>query len=291
MLPSAPFLLRAPPKIIPAGASFDAATTLWINAVVADGGAVSATQKTRVDALIVGLKADSLWTITDRIWIYAGESDTHQAKIDLKALSSHSLVGTPTFAVDGYTGDGGVGTSSNYINTNFDISSATNFTDSDASSLCYVMNSRTSDQFWFSFGAKHGGSGNELIMNSFRTSSLSNFTINNNVDGAVATANAQGLWVMSRVTATANEAKTYRNGNSTPIFTDSSSQSFNRANLSGIPIYSCARNDSNPSPGSTFGSGDRVGVLAFAAGLTATQASNYASRVNTYMTAWGINVY
>ena len=45
----------------PAAAGNDAATTAWVNAVVADGGAVSGTQTGRVNTLIVALKA--LWAL------------------------------------------------------------------------------------------------------------------------------------------------------------------------------------------------------------------------------------
>lgn len=274
----------------PVVSALDAATQAWVAAVQGAGGTVSGTQQSRVNTLIVGLKADSLWTIISRIWLYSGESVAQQAKIDIKALASHTLIGTPTLAAAGYTGDSGVGTSTNYINTNFDISADANYTNGDASTLAYIMNSRTVDQFWFSFGVK-GAGGQEIIMNSFRTAPLSNFSINNNIDGATTTTNAQGLWIMSRVTAVANEAKTYRNGNTTPILTDSASQTFDRTNFSGVPIYACARNDNNASPGSVFGSGDQVGALAFGAGLSAAQQANFASRINNYMTAWGVNVF
>jgi hypothetical protein len=56
------------------------ATTAWVNAVVGAGGSVSAAQQTRVDTFIKALKAASIWTKMDRIWLN-GE-DHFQTDVD-----------------------------------------------------------------------------------------------------------------------------------------------------------------------------------------------------------------
>jgi hypothetical protein len=38
-------------------------------------------------------------------------------------------------------------------------------------------------------------------------------------------------------------------------------------------------------------SSDQIAAIWVGAGLNATHAANLESRINTYMTAWGINVY
>src|SRR5262245_42144212 len=68
------------PLLIPTGGGLEAETTAWVNAVVADGGSVSGLQQTRVNNLIAGLKTDCLFTVLDRLWLYGGESDAHQAR-------------------------------------------------------------------------------------------------------------------------------------------------------------------------------------------------------------------
>jgi hypothetical protein len=90
----------------PAGPSADPATEAWVAAVVAAGGTVSAGRKTLIDNLIVGLKADGIWTKLDRLWVFAAEN-TKSALIDLIALAQATETSAPTFAVDvGYTVDG-----------------------------------------------------------------------------------------------------------------------------------------------------------------------------------------
>ncbi len=86
--------------------SYDASTTAWINAVVAAGGAVSTTQKGRIDALIVALKGHGLFSTNSRLWLYGGESDHKQATIDIMGLAVATEQGSPTFGAGGYTGNG-----------------------------------------------------------------------------------------------------------------------------------------------------------------------------------------
>ncbi len=93
------------PMVAPVASGFDSATDAWEAAVVAAGGTVSATQKSRINTLIVGIKADGDWTPLDVLWIYVGESVVKQAAIELKALRVHVIYGSPVFAANGYTGD------------------------------------------------------------------------------------------------------------------------------------------------------------------------------------------
>lgn len=99
---------------VPATSTYDAATTAWINAVVAAGGTVSSGRRTTVDNLIVGLKTDSIWAKFDRLWLFAAEN-SQSALIDLVALTSATPVSSPTFTADrGYAGNA----TNAYINSN-----------------------------------------------------------------------------------------------------------------------------------------------------------------------------
>lgn len=106
----------------PAAAStFDAATDAWVAAVIANGGSVSDPRKAIVDALIVGLKADGLFTKLDRLWLFAAE-DQPSALTDIIADSLATAVNSPTFTVDrGYTGNA----SNMQVDTNFNATTAT----------------------------------------------------------------------------------------------------------------------------------------------------------------------
>jgi hypothetical protein len=86
--------------------TYDAATTAWINAVVAAGGSVSVNRKGLIDALIVGLKADGIWVKLDRLTLFANENSI-SARWDLVTPTSQTTVtGAPPFTPDrGYTVD------------------------------------------------------------------------------------------------------------------------------------------------------------------------------------------
>ena len=93
----------------------DSATTAWKNAVVAAGGTVSGGREADVDALIVGLKADGIWTKLDRLWLLAAEN-SQSALIDLKGLIQAAPGASPTFTPNrGYTCIGAGG----YVNMLF----------------------------------------------------------------------------------------------------------------------------------------------------------------------------
>src|SRR5262245_27860031 len=94
--------------------SLDASTTAWVSAVVAAGGTVSAARQTIVDTLIRSLKAHSLFSVHDRIWLLASEN-TQSALIDIVNLSSATNSGATFTADQGYAGNA----SSTFVDTGF----------------------------------------------------------------------------------------------------------------------------------------------------------------------------
>lgn len=69
-----------------------------------------------IETLIVTLKTAGVWTVFDRLWLFAAQNST-QALTDLVTRSVATAVNTPTFTADrGVTGNG----STSYINTNYD---------------------------------------------------------------------------------------------------------------------------------------------------------------------------
>lgn len=258
------------------GGSFDSATTAWVNAVVAAGGAVSPTQKSRVDALIVGLKSDGLFSSNSRLWITAGESDRKQATIDIMNLTVATEHATPTIGAGGYTGNG----STMYVDLNTKPSDYSQFS---ASYGAYDRTNSTS-------------TGSDVIIGAFDGTVLSDFipmlgatTFNARINGlggdstSGTNSNRQGMYV---ITTTADTVQAiYKNGNTTPIGTNSKSDQ----SVATLPnFFGLARDDSGTA--SSFTS-DQIAAWWIGPGLTSTQASNLSSRINTYMTAWGVNVY
>jgi len=255
--------------------SVDAATTAWVNAVIAGGGTVSATQQGRVDALIIGLKADGLFALMDGLWLHAGESVAKQATIDIKALRVAVPVNAPTLAAGGYTGNG----TSSYINTNFTAFS--NYTQNSASYGCYCRTSSTASGFECPMGMANGTVFSDL------TPIVGGNVIarTNRTGGAQATgpnANRMGFYVA--VCSDANNQQIYKNGNTTPVGTNNTGAQV----VPALAFFIGARNDSG-SP-SSFAV-DQVAVSFIGAGLSAAQQASLSARVNAYMTAWGINVY
>ncbi len=257
------------------GTSYDASTTAWINAVVAAGGSVSDTQKARVDALIVSLKSDAIFTNLDRLWLYGGESSVKQAGIDIINLGTHTIYGTPTLSAYGYTGDSG---SSSGIDTLLVPSAGgINYVQDSASYGVYVQT--------------HNGDGTTLMGVVATTHAYFNpqsataprFYMNSGTFQDPTSTTVVGFNMATRTGA--NDVAFYHNGSS--IFT-------NNANASvGVPTQSFgvfARHDGS---GNNFsGNTDSlISAVWFGSGLNSTKVGNLATRINTYMTAWEINAY
>jgi hypothetical protein len=118
--------------------TYDASAQAWFDAVVAAGGAVSTTQKGRVNTLVLALKSASLFS--GRLWIHAGESDAKQATIDLINLATAAPQSSPTLGASGYTGNG----SSSYIDYG---TLPTEYTPTSASFGAYNTNNSTTQNF------------------------------------------------------------------------------------------------------------------------------------------------
>lgn len=98
----------------PLGVGFDIATDAWEDAVIGNGGTVSAEQKALVNDLILSLKYDGIWEKLDRFWLYAGEN-AEAAVIDLVEGAEAILGNAPAFAANG----GFTGASTKYISANY----------------------------------------------------------------------------------------------------------------------------------------------------------------------------
>ena len=256
----------------PSVSSFDQSTIDWVNAVIADGGAVSDTQKTNVNTLIVALKAHGLFTILDRLWLYGGESDAHQAKIDIINLGTHSVSGGVTLSAGGYTSNGTTG----FLNTNFNPTTAGgNFTQNSASIGVYAQESQASGALRIPIGAFDGSVFVEYAASSGDGSIfINNASILNKVSDVVA-----AFWVGSRTTSTLITG--YKNGASWGTDVNAT------IGLLNSDIFVLARNNSGA---------DSFTISKYAASfiggaLTGAQAADFSTDLNGYMTSWGINVY
>jgi phage-related protein len=232
-------------------------------------------------ALIDGLVADGVWSKLFGLWIHAADI-TATAKINLKSSSYIcTQTGTLTFTADhGYTGNGSTG----YLDTGFD--NKTGFSQNDWSFGCYCLTARTANSFFYAMGADDGAAPRDLGL-------LWNPTLNYFCEaggiGAPANtgllSNTAGMHIVSVTGSTTGNI--YRNGNTTPILTLTGTTA---AVTTAHNIYLFAR-ASDPGPGADTFTTDQQAAEFVGSGLTATDTSNLASRINTYMTALGVNVY
>lgn len=271
--------LSIPEVAVGHGSGVDPATTAWANAVVGAGGAVSATQKGRVDTLIRAGKAHGWFATLDRFWIHGGESDAKQATIDIVNLGTLTIHGSLTLAAGGYTGDASTG----YADTNFNPSTAGgNFAQNSALLATYIRNSRTTQQNWAALG--------NFITNDTRLMVLQAggpggflYSVNEAAAAFDATqTQAQGSWSITRTASNLQSA--YKNSSSSAFTTTSNaSTALNNGNI----FLFAFNNGGSPS---AF-SGDQHLASVIGGALTGAQAAQLQTDLNAYATAWGLNVY
>ncbi len=253
------------------GSTTDSATTAWVNAVVSAGGSVSGTQQGRVNTLISGLRTDGLLAVLDALWIFAGESSAEQATIDITNLRVATVEATLTLSAAGYTGDG----TSGDLTTTFTPSSAGgHYTQNSAHLGAYVMVLPSAGNRCLLGGID--GTNFSQLQNS--GGSILGF-VNDNGGAVLQGAQSTGWWCATRTGSTTSTLyKGTTAGGSTSPDTDGGSSV---ANLT-VPLFLLSRGNQQTDA--------KVGAVCFGGGLNSTQAGNLFTRINNYMTAWGINV-
>jgi len=106
----------------------------------------SVPQQQRQSTLLSELKSGGIWNKLDSFCMFATNGSSNFALIDWKRLSLYTAVNSPTFTTNqGFLGNG----TSSYIDTNFNISTGTNYTLNNASRNWWIYDSGS-------------GSGNQL---------------------------------------------------------------------------------------------------------------------------------
>jgi hypothetical protein len=248
------------------GDGYDAATVAWIDAVVTAGGTVSDEQKARVDTLILGLKADGLFT-KGRLWLHANESIAAQALIDVRDLAVATLPVVPTLGTTGYTGNG----STQYINYGTPPS---DYTQTDASFGAFCSNIRMTGNDHVIIGRYNGSALADMLPYYSLNGPL--IRMNNfGADYMTATSDdSYGMLLGSR--RGDSDAELYLNGTSIATLT-TGSQDTGSGNF-----YGLARNDVGTP--SSF-SADTTAVAWIGSGLTDTEAANLTSHIAAYISA------
>ncbi len=253
---------------------------------------LSGTETTAYTNLICGLVTDGIITgsmsgansgagacglTLDALYIFATNTTT-TAALNLCG-TSYSLIthGTITFSADhGYTGNGTTG----YLDPVFVPSTVTtpNFVQNSASVGGYILNSRASGS---GNAGAIVGAGNTVfvLLLPLDSSNRIQYDMNLNATIVVANTNAQGFLVSTRTSSVLTSV--YRNGNTTPVGTDTTAS----AGVSTDSITIAAVD------GASNFSSDQISAVFIGAGLSSASMQLISNRVNAYMTALSINVY
>ena len=224
--------------------------------------------------MITGLVSDGVWSKLDALYIFA-TVDRTTAVLNLVS-SSFSAVehGTISFsAYHGYTGDG----STFFLDTQFTpLTGGTNYLLNSASLFAYNLSFNTTENK-AAIGVNSGGGTNtEIILQP--TFSQVGVLFNGGTTNNVSAANSQGFWVGS---ATSTQTGVSKNGAAQTLISATPSA------LPTTPIYIFAQNSSGAIGITT----DQFSAAGIGGTLTNTDISNLSNRINTYMTAYRINVY
>jgi hypothetical protein len=133
-----------------------------LNYATAQGYTLPSTnQRLKQNKLLIDLKRGGIWEKLDSFAMFATDGDSNFALIDWKRLSQYTAVNSPTFTTNnGFRGDG----TSSYINTNFNISTGTNYKLNDASRNYWIGD----------FGSGSGGALDGISANTYNFSQFFN---------------------------------------------------------------------------------------------------------------------
>lgn len=258
---------------------YDPAVNDWISAVVVAGGTVTTARAILINNLVLGLKADGLFTKLDVLFLFAAENSV-QAIIDIITPHGASPINSPIFTVNrGFTFDA----STNYINTVVNPSDPGSvFSANSAHVSAYVeaVNPTATGILECMIGAKFQNSETNLQGQS-NVSNVS-YTVNNIITPVTVTGVlSAGMFIATRTVSTTEVL--YKNGSQI----DSSVIASDNA----VPSNSFFVGAIN-SGGTALGfSPNQIAAVSIGGGLSPTDAANLTTRINTYMTAIGAQVF
>ncbi|WP_442577870.1 SGNH/GDSL hydrolase family protein [Mesorhizobium sp. ASY16-5R] len=232
-------------------------------------------ERNRINALIVALKGYGIWSKLDEKQVMAMAISANASGNFINANFTMTLVNSPTFtAKKGYSGNG----STSYINTNFNPAAGSlNFTQNSCSIMVWCNSTGTASSAVTDVGSFDGANGSII-----RCRGASNYVESRLNTGSTSTSNpatvtdAKGMTLISRTGS--GGYSVYRDG---VLVTSPAVVS---AAIANVNIFLGALNTSGtPSQHSNR----QYGAFAVGGGLTATEAANYYTAMNTYMTAVG----
>lgn len=223
----------------------------------------SAARKTLINTLIVGLKADGVWSKLSWLSLLAAH-DAQAARLNaVTPTKSFTAAGSASFTVDrGYQGNG---TGATYLDASEGFTTAGQFTQNSAFIATYVNLSSAG-----SGGVGQGFSAGAWAMMGIASDYSCSCFMNNLTQFAPTAPSWTGLFTLTRTASTTTTM--YRGTTSFGASSDAST---------GVPTSGTVRS-------LRYGS-ERQAAAMWGSGLTAANVSNLNSRLVTYLTALGAN--
>lgn len=232
------------------------------------------TRKGHINTLILSLKTEGIWTISDILYGMAGHTNA-DSKINWKdpAAGTYNLVvvGSPTFTTD--RGWAGTGLTSSYLNTSFNPTTASspNYVQNSAHISIFTLTAGTAGETAQTIGTA-GGAGAFIVNNGTVTPGRGRMRVNS-TSGANSTLGYDGLGHYLAQRTASNSVKLYRNAAEIATATSASTSPANAA------IHVCG----NSGAGATA----QVAFASAGASMTTLQISAFNTAVTTYLTAIG----
>lgn len=227
------------------------------------------TRKGVIDAAIVGLKADGVWSLLDMLQVYAAHTDCATGGVDWVVPSRVlTKTATPVFTVDrGYQTDG----STSYFDTGYNPSGSSNFVQDSA-----FWGLWTRDDIAITSGGSGWFDGTDgVVINPRTNTNVHSYRINHaSSTTSGASVNSIGWHVANR--SASNVTQFYKNGTQVGSAGAAVSTAVNNHTLLIGAIQAAT-----PSQNRQFA------AAAAGASLNATQHTALYNRLQTYMTAVG----
>jgi hypothetical protein len=266
-------MASAPPSV----SSCTAAT-----AFLARTSGLNATHVNAYSNLICGLASDGVLPKLDVLYVFTTQ-DATTALLNLVSSSYNATaVGSPAFVADQYY-LGQLGSSSVYIDSNFNPSTASspNYTQNAAHISVWSLNNDSTGNA--AIGAATSGSGNIPWENMITQATGNMFprvnTDGSSVGGGQAIAVPSGIGQFMAVRTDSTHVVGYYNGGSATTLSGQTSHALLNLNL-----Y-CLGQNAN---GTAIGIAQQQAAVSFGGLLTATDVSNFYTRLRTYLTALGV---
>lgn len=257
--------------------SFTPSCTASTNFLARASGITLTADKTNYDTLICGLNTDGVLAKLDALYIFAAPDST-TAKLNLVQNAFNGVASLTFTAYAGFTGDGTTAFDTGLIPS----TGGTQFVLNNASFGIYNRTSDTASVNIIFIGAFFAFN-DEMLINTGSTGNMLCAFGNGGSFGPVSITNAQGFLQCTRtdsvtVGGSKNGAALTNTTVSNPTGLDSVSLTiFCRHDGAGATYAGCTTN--------------QLSAGYIGGTLTSTNIANMSSRVNTFMTAYGINVY